>query len=65
MVKKITRKTKVTGKGSSYSPRSIEDFKTAALVVSVTINVAIFVAWLAIKLTTDYDAQVFTFLFDR
>jgi hypothetical protein len=61
MVKKQT-KQRVS---SSKSSRLGEDFKTAALVVSVTINLAVFVGWLALKITTKYDAQVAGFLFDR
>lgn len=60
-----TNKVKKTMRATSYSPRSVDDFKTAALIVSVGINVAVFVGWLALKITTEYDAQVFKFLFDR
>lgn len=63
MVKKNTQRkiSKLTGR----VPTTGDDFKTAALVVSVTINLAVFVGWLAIKLTTEYDDQVASFLFSR
>lgn len=66
--KQTTRKT--SAKASSKTemrrvPTTTDDFKTAALLVSATINVGIFVGWLAIKLTTEYDIQVAQFLFSR
>lgn len=59
MVKKNTKKA------VSKAPSTVEDLKTAVILVSVTLNVAIFVGWLAIKITTDYDAQVYSLLFSR
>jgi len=50
---------------SGRTPTTFDDFKSAALLVSVTINLAVFVGWLAIKLTTEYDSQVASFLFGR
>jgi hypothetical protein len=47
------------------TPTTADDVKTAILLVSITINVAVFVGWLAIKITTQYDAQVAEFLFSR
>jgi hypothetical protein len=64
MKKKMTKKTAV-GQNAPRVPRVSDDFKTAALLVSVTINVAVFIGWLAIKITTKYDEQVATFLFSR
>lgn len=61
--KKQTTKKKSVVQKSSY--RTGEDFKNAALVVSVTINAAVFVGWLAIQLTTQYDQQVAQLLFTR
>lgn len=55
------RKTKTTVK----HPTTVEDFKTAALLVSGAINVAIFVGWLAVQLTTKYDYQVALLIFGR
>lgn len=44
---------------------TIDDVKSAALVVSVIINLAIFIAWVVLRVTTKYDEQVFNFLFTR
>jgi hypothetical protein len=66
MVKKKAKKPVTKKITSTYrTPNTSEDFKTAALVVSLTINVAIFIGWLAIKVTNKYDEQVVNFLFHR
>lgn len=66
MVKKKTTSKKTAVRKSAYrEPTSAEDFKTAALVVSVLINLAVFIGWLALRLTNEYDTQVFHFLFSR
>jgi len=77
MVKKSSKKTlkkskkQVTGLRSWFvvpgqrEASTMNDTKNAILIVSLTINVAIFVAWLILKLTTAYDQQVFDFLFTR
>ena len=41
------------------------DFVNAALVVSVTINLAVFVGWLALQLTSKYNQEVAQFLFTK
>lgn len=64
----MTKPKKIQKKVSRLSGRILtptDDFKTATLLVSVTINLAIFVGWLVIKLSTEYDNQVASFLFDR
>jgi hypothetical protein len=73
MVKKTTKTT--AKKAIKHSPDSwflsprkastMDDLKTAVLLVSLVINLAIFVGWLALRLTTAYDHQVFNFLFVR
>ncbi|MFZ2126301.1 MAG: hypothetical protein WAV04_02200 [Candidatus Microsaccharimonas sp.] len=63
MVKKKTQKR--TSRLSGRVSTTFDDFKSAALLVSLMINVAVFVGWLAIKLTTEYDDQVVTLLFSR
>jgi len=66
MVKKNNKITTARAKKQpARTPNTVDDFKTALILVSVTINVAVFVGWLAIKLTTAYDAQVAAFLFGR
>lgn len=62
-VRPTARKRSVAKREGGYSTR--EDFKTAALLVSLTINVSVFVGWLALQITTVYDAQVAQFLFVR
>ena len=63
MVKNKTQKK--VSKSFVRFPSTFDDFKNAALLVSITINVAVFVFWLAIKVTTKYDAEVANFLFSR
>lgn len=58
---KAPRKTSAVQK----QPSAYEDFKNAALLVSVTINVAFFVGWLALQVTTQYDEQIAYLLFSR
>jgi len=73
MVKKKTKKTikKITiNRLISWFPAprkasTMNDVKTAVLMVSLAINVAIFIGWLALRVTTIYDQQVFNFLFVR
>ena len=74
MAKKTSQKTtkKASKKATVASwfpaPRqasTMNDAKTAVLLVSLTINLAIFIAWLVLRLTTVYDQQVYNFLFIR
>lgn len=57
---KASKKSTYTREGG-FSTR--EDFKTAALVVSVLINIGLFVGWLTLQATTEFDLQVARFLF--
>ena len=41
------------------------DFRNAALIVSVLLNLVIFIAWLILQVTTQYDSQVASLLFTR
>jgi len=66
MVKKTTVQKGTALFASSSARRAAsttDDVKTALLIVSAAINVAVLVAWLAIKLTSKYDEQVAAFLF--
>lgn len=45
--------------------RAGEDLKTAVLVVSVVVNLFVFITWLAIQVTTRYDDQIANFIFNR
>ena len=44
---------------------TLNDIKTAVLLVSLTLNLAVFIGWLVLRFTTAYDQQVFDFLFVR
>ena len=61
MLKKIAKKVLP----SLRIPTTGQDIKSAVLLVSVTINLAIFIGWLLLRLTTVYDAEVYNFLFNR
>lgn len=69
---KTTKKSqKASQKGLSgwvMAPRkasTLNDVKTAVLLVSITVNLAVFIGWLALRLTNVYDAQVYDILFNR
>jgi hypothetical protein len=42
-----------------------EDLKHSILIVSLIANLFIFTAWIAMQVTTQYDAQIFSLLFTR
>ena len=69
--KKVSKKsTKVLSGFKSWvpaarEPSTLNDAKTAVLLVSLAINLAVFIGWLALRITTAYDEQVFNFLFVR
>jgi hypothetical protein len=64
MVKKKASPKKTKAAVSSVrEPRTSEDFKTAALIVSVTINVIVLIIWLIAKLSNKYDEQLVNFFF--
>lgn len=63
--KKVTTKVQTRAQVAAKQPTAYEDFKNAALLVSVTINVAFFVGWLALQITTQYDEQIAYLLFSR
>jgi len=44
---------------------TLNDVKNAVLFVSLLINLAVFIGWLILRLTTQYDLQVYNFLFVR
>jgi len=58
-----TKRTIVTA--GNRTPTTMDNFKSALLVVSLLANAFVLVGWLAIRLTTQYDLQVATFLFVR
>jgi len=65
---KTTKKFAKNLKSWMPAPReasTLNDVKTAVLLISLGLNLAVFVGWLALRLTTAYDQQVFDFLFVR
>lgn len=46
-------------------PTTSDDVKTAILIISLALNVAIFIGWVILRVTSKYDEQVFNFLFTR
>ena len=73
ITKKTTKKT--AAKNAKFNAKNwfpgvreastMNDAKNAILMVSLAINLAVFVGWLALRITTQYDQQVFNFLFVR
>jgi hypothetical protein len=65
-IKKTSAKTRTTAlKSTDRAPSTLDDFKSALLMVSLTINAFILVGWIALQVTTQYDLQVATLLFVR
>jgi len=61
-IAKTTKRSKlVTGRVPSFN----DDFKNAALIVSVVINVLVFITWLVLRATDMYDDQVSSFFLNR
>ena len=60
---KNTTKTQLHEQLLVASPLS-HDVKTAVLIVSVFLNLAIFTAWIAIQVTSQYDRQLASLLFN-
>lgn len=42
-----------------------EDLKHSILIVSIIANLFVLTAWIALQVTTQYDAQIASFLFSR
>jgi hypothetical protein len=61
MVKKKAA-AKVATKTPLRTPTTGDDVKSALLVVSLTINAAILIAWITLQVTSKYDEQVTQFL---
>ena len=68
----MTKKTNTTNELQSEVLENVlpmssmsHDLKTALLIVSLVANLFIFTAWVALQVTTQYDTQVASFLFNR
>jgi antibiotic biosynthesis monooxygenase (ABM) superfamily enzyme len=44
---------------------TLNDVKSSILVISVLLNLAVFIFWLVLQITSAYDEQVAGFLFNR
>jgi hypothetical protein len=42
-----------------------QDLKHSILIVSLVVNLAVFTAWIALQVTTQYDTQIASLLFTR
>lgn len=42
-----------------------QDLKHSILIVSVVVNLVVLTTWIALQVTTQYDAQIFSLLFTR
>ncbi|OYW41737.1 hypothetical protein B7Z28_02210 [Candidatus Saccharibacteria bacterium 32-45-3] len=60
-----SKKQVVSKKSSQAVYQTGQDVKSAVLIVSVVGNIAILTGWIAIQVTSQYDAQVLSLLFQR
>lgn len=62
-------KKKATKVAKTYTPPpvrpTLDALKTSVLIVSLLINLAVFIGWVILRVTSKYDEQVFNFLFTR
>jgi len=68
ITKKVTKTSKKNLDGWILAPRqasTMNDVKTAILLVSLTVNLIVFIIWLILKLTTVYDEQLYNVLLNR
>lgn len=65
----MANNTKTTIKNDVMGPTAMlateRDFKDALLMVSITANLFILCLWVALQVTTAYDAALTSFFFDR
>lgn len=55
--------TNITNNQSAVTAEeTLDDFKNAGLVVSITVNLFIFSAWLVLELTDAFNAQIISYL---
>jgi hypothetical protein len=64
-VKKTSKKALASWMPAPRQASTMNDVKTAVLLVSLAINLAVSIAWLILRFTTVYDQQVYNFLFVR
>jgi hypothetical protein len=65
-MKQTTNNTVDASEAAVFAPTFVvHDFKNAILIVSVVVNLIIFTAWVALQVTTKFDAQFANLLFNR
>lgn len=63
---KTTKKEEIVLQGQEAAvAQTNQDFRNAVLVVSIAVNLFILTAWVALQVTTAFDAEVAHFLFAR
>jgi hypothetical protein len=50
---------------TSVQQHAVTDLKHSILIVSVLVNLFLFIGWIALQVTSRYDAQLAEFLFVR
>ena len=60
-----TQAVVVTENGEYAYSNMREDVKNSLLVLSLIVNLYILTTWLVLQVTTQYDSQVYSFLFNR
>lgn len=53
------------GSGEVVVDQAIQDFRSALLVVSIAVNIAILFIWVILQLTTKYDSALVSALLQR
>lgn len=61
---KISKTTKKGKSAAARIPTVSDDFKSAALVVSVLVNLFILIGWVLLQITDKYNVPVANFLFN-
>lgn len=65
MTRKTNKPTKIELETVAVQPQIRQDTMLAILIVSLTVNLFVLIAWVTLQVTSAYDAQVATFLFTR
>jgi hypothetical protein len=58
----MKKKTNKPSKAASATLQTNADFKTALIVVSVTLNLVVFITWLVAQVSEDYAKQLASLL---
>lgn len=69
--KVTTKKAALVAEAVNVAPLEVvpnqtdTDFKNAVLIVSLTVNAFVLIAWVTLKVTSEFDYQIANFLFYR